>query len=541
MGTTCRSLIFGFTLTGALSFGAVPLMGQIPTARVVGKGVLRLSLSPFYVSYDRRFAKDTPGVPDDSEEPLGTDLTADSVGANFFPTLRAPEMAIGGLIGDSTFRLNIGAVNTDLDADIRRFPIEARFGLSDRLSLRLAVPIVTARMNATLTVDNANGNVALNSPNPDQVEATRTLIGELEGAATSLEDQIASGAFGCPMSPTCTTNQDLAGRTRNLITAIETITGITADGAGSLLPPFVPTAGSNAGMEVQQVVQDIANELTTAGAGNITSSLSFPDSAATADDIQNVLVSPLYGYNGFPIEMTKLSRLGDIEVGARYALATRDHFRAVLTGNIRLPTGTYDQSNNFIDLGTGDKQTDLEGGIELWLSSGVLSLAFKGSYNLQLARDLPRRVTPPNRPIALARDEFTVNRNLGDEIRLGVYPSLQLDPAFRVFASFNYYRKQADKFTTSSPISTFTGAVIEDLARETFMKSVAFGGGLAYRYTGPKRNALPVEAGLHYRAVFDGSGGLTPKWSGISLYLRLFYRLFGGETKPEPAPSGENE
>ena len=62
------------------------------------------------------------------------------------------------------------------------------------------------------------------------------------------------------------------------------------------------------------------------------------------------------------------------------------------------------------------------------------------------------------------------------------------------------------------------------------MRALSFGAGIAYRadMTSTGRT-LPIEAGLNYRSAFSGSGGQTPKASSMQLYLRLFYRLFGGE------------
>ncbi len=60
------------------------------------------------------------------------------------------------------------------------------------------------------------------------------------------------------------------------------------------------------------------------------------------------------------------------------------------------------------------------------------------------------------------------------------------------------------------------------------METLSFGGGIYYRSERGRRAAgLPIEAGVHYHAAFRGEGGLTPKFTTVKFYLRLFYQLFG--------------
>ncbi len=104
-------------------------------------------------------------------------------------------------------------------------------------------------------------------------------------------------------------------------------------------------------------------------------------------------------------------------------------------------------------------------------------------------------------------------------IQLRVYPSLRLNPAFRVYGSAVYFRKGRDRFSDGS------GQSVEPLERKTKMEALSFGGGIAYRSARtPEDPRLPIEAGLTYRSTFSGSGGLTPKANDLVLYLRLFYQ-----------------
>lgn len=529
-----RCLARTLVLAGSLASLPAPSIAQLPDARVLPRGVLRISFEPEYTNYDRRFSLGTPGIAGGTPERLGTDLTADTVGSNFFPSLVAPEAAIRAIIGDSTYRINIGSFDTELDADLRRFPLDLAFGLTDRLTMSVRVPIVTSRMNASVVFDSTDGNAGWN-PASDRSGIANgageiaALLSELNAAANWLDTEIASGAFGCPMGPTCGSARTLLTRARLLVDNLATLTGVPVTGAVGTLPPFVPTRASAAGAAILNEIAGVIAEFQTFGAPTVTASLPLPDSVMSTGGVEAVFPDPAFGYEAFPLQTTRQSGFGDVEIEFRYALASAENVRALVRSMVRLPTGRHDATNHFIDLGTGDRQTDIEAGFEVALSSPAgLGVALDGSYTFQLADERPRRITPPDRPIALRIDEFTVQRNLGNIVRLSAHPFLHLSHGFRVFASALYYRKGLDSFSSASPINTSSGSAVEDLALESSMRTFSFGAGVAYRSLGKEgQNSLPIEAGLSYRSTFSGTGGLTPKSNILNIYLRLYYQIFG--------------
>ncbi len=126
-------------------------------------------------------------------------------------------------------------------------------------------------------------------------------------------------------------------------------------------------------------------------------------------------------------------------------------------------------------------------------------------------------------------------------LRLGIYPSLRLTEGVTAYASASYFHKQRDRFTLTPDISVppeLGGPVsVSDLEEGTQWRSLSFGGGVYYRMVrGQHERSLPIEAGVDYRAVFSGSGGLAPKTASVNFFLRLYLRLFGG---PPEEPSEE--
>ncbi len=509
--------------SAALCLTSTPSSAQIVDARVLPRGVFRFEFAPHYTNYDRRFALGSPGVSDGEPEFLGADLTADTAGSNLLPAILPSEEAIRSIIGDPGYRINVGAFNTVLDADIRRFPFSLAFGLTDRLTVTAKLPIVTTRLQVAFDSDSTDANVGWNqaveeiagAPAAGQAAA---LVDQLTAAVTDLQGRIGAGDFGCPTGAACAQAQAALARATNLRDNLLALTGL-GEGNGAP-PPFAPLEMSDAGVAITNEIDAVAAELQTLAGAFITAALPLPQERLGAEDVNGIFPNPALGYDADPLEFVRATHFGDAELGIRYGLIRQPAARIAATATIRLPTGQNDRADNFVDLGQGDKQWDVVAGIEAAFDPGsVLGISLGASYTLQLAHQLTRRVTPPDSLLVPASAATIVQRDLGEVIQLRVYPSLRLNPAFRVYGSAVYFRKGRDRFSDES------GQSVEPLERETKMEALSFGGGIAYRTPRtPEDPRLPIEAGLTYRSTFSGSGGLTPKANDVVLYLRLFYQ-----------------
>lgn len=511
-----------------------PAAAQFPDAWIVPRGVLRVSFEPQYTNYGERF--DTAGA----TEPWGTDLSDAAGGVRLVPTMYSPQNAIRSITGDSVYTGNTGAWQTSWEADIRRFPLDLQLGLSNRLTLTVSIPLVSTRSQVSFVVDSTDADqgwnqVTVEAGNAGASAQIQLLLTELETGAAFVESRIAAGDFGCPSSTQCDQARDLVNRTRRLTANLTVLTGVGQDGStAAILPPFAPLSSSTAGQSILGVIQATSTELQSLGASGLTTTLPLPGARLSSDDVNAMFINPALGYDAFPLEFVKYHlKLGDAEVGLRWGAVQRPGLRAVLLGIVRLPTGQRDFANNFVDIGTGDRQTDVVLGAEgAWQPGSVLAVNAAASYTLQLGDNLPRRVTPHDRPIAILATQQDVGRTLGDELRLGLYPALRLSQAFTVYGSVYYYRKGSDGFSLDGGFTVPPGQIqtaVSDLEFETSMRSVSVGAGIYYRSAqgrdGPK---LPIEAGIDYRAAFSGSGGQTPKSTSLYLYLRLYWRLWGG-------------
>ncbi|MSR07672.1 MAG: hypothetical protein EXR93_11485 [Gemmatimonadetes bacterium] len=497
-------------VAAALLLAALPLRAQIPDARVLPAGVLRWAFTPSWKSWDR--VLDTAGT-----EVLLTSLaSSDSAGANLFPTLAAAEAAVRSITNNNTYRLTLGAMKTALDADVRPFPLEFAVGLGERLTVSGTLPVVVTRMNATLTLDSTKGNAGWNqnlppSGNGAGAAQITSLLAQLSAAATQLSQRIAAA------TATCAAPQPVLTRTQGISANLAALAGT---GAG-IPPAAAPTAASAAGIAIASAVSQLWTDLVACGVTGISSTLTMPLPAARlrASDVQSVFTEAGLGYNASAFRYTKVTGLGDAELGLRFGVVQDPHARVVLFGGTRLPTGKRDSPLNLIDIAPADGQLDVNGGFEAAFEPGTaIALSLAASYNRQFPDELDRRVSPQER-IINAAPVVRVKRDLGDEISLSAFPGIRLSEAFRVYAGATYYRKGADRYS-GTPNADSIGV-------RTEVQATSFTGGIQYRSVGGAKK-LPVEAGLTYSAVYTGSGGFVPKATTLTMYLRFYYRLWGG-------------
>ncbi|GBD33035.1 hypothetical protein HRbin33_02013 [bacterium HR33] len=503
-----------------------------PDARLLPRGVLRLSFLPSYANYAELFTAE-PAV----TRPLGADLSADTAGSNLLVTVRDAESAIRSILADSTYRLNFGAARAELNADVRRFPLEAQLGLTGWLTLSVRVPIVKTRVQGSFRLDSTSAQAGWNQVAPDagnaqaraQIEA---VILQLEQGAATVEDGIRGGNYGCPGSQQCIEAQQLVDRARKLAGDLRRLSGVGLP-AGSAIPPVAPLASSPAGQAILQEIAQVSALLQSFGAPAITGTYPLPTAPWRTEDFTKTLQAAAYGYELLPLRTVELSRLGDVEAGFTVGLLRGERLRASAGATLRLPTGTNQSPSHAFDLGTGDGQTDIEIGIDAAAESSRLALAFSARRIWQLPDRVTMRWATAEQPIAPLAFLLDTERDLGDVVQLSVHPGIRLNEAIRAYASAYYFRKGEDSFSlpggqTPPAVLGASPPTAERMSRATAWRALYLGGGIYYRQDRRANGTrtLPIEAGLSYQAAFSGTER-TPKSTMLHLYLRLYYRLWG--------------
>jgi hypothetical protein len=501
-------------------------------ARLVPPGQLQIGFLPSYAHYDTRY--DSTGA----LEPLGRYFSPDSAGVGFFATLAPAEAAVRDITGDSTYHLNVGKVDLPLDVDVRRFPFDFSLGLTRWLTLRVSVPIVKTRVQGVLRIDSSGANAGLNRAG-QLGPAMQLQLSQLQDAITSVQGQIAAGAYGCPTSADCAAFTTLVARAQRLHDDLAALAGLAA--GASVLPPGAPLASSAAGQAIERQLAAVVDSLALAGAGTVDSVFPLPAAGLDSAGVRTIMTPQSgFGYDMLPLATARrIYTLGDMEATLRLGLLQGASLRTVLTAGVRLPTGTTAQSLvHAFTLGTGDRQMDVNGGLEFAWEPGRLGLSGTAIYTHQLSGQREMRWATATEPVVPSAFEYATSFTLGDVLQAAVYPSLTLTPGIRVYGSAYYYHKGLDRYALAGGASLAPGSpTAADMAAGSGGQALMLGGGLAYRAVSVHRDStaapsLPVEAGLSYQTTFSGSGGLVPKSTILSIYLRFYARLWGKRPAP---------
>lgn len=529
------------------------VLGVQDDALVLPRGVFRVRVLSQWTTFNERYGKDTPGRPDGALEPLAIDFNLDTVGTTQFGSLTAVQLGLRQLTGNNDFVLSLGKTVVDADVTVRAIPLVLEAGITERISLGVLMPFVKTENRIGFAVNPAGreGNVGFNPALGDAnaAAANAALKTEFDQAAAQLTATLAfcqanPGAGSCPQI-NAQRAQLLA-----LIAGANQFAGGFASLFGS--SPFVPIVGSNAALALNARVAFFDTSFTRAGVTAITRTGPIAaQSQLSVEDAQRILTDPLFGVAAQRLETVERSSLGDIEVGLKFIVidpfkGSTDarmnpkgfNYRTSLTGVVRLPTGKRDAPNNFVDVGTGNEQTDIEG---RWIQDFLVGNNFWASlifrYVVQLADEKTMRITEaPNRTLAASFRQQKVDRDLGDFYEIEANPRWVFNDYFALTGHYFYRRKQADAykgvFQIPGSITGFGDLTVDarTLNGETEAREHRFGGGAAFstlKSYQEKRSKIPVEVTFFHFQTTRGQGGNVPKLFSDQLQVRLYARLFG--------------
>ncbi len=535
---------------------AQPVRGLGDDALTAPRGAIRVQLSTSITDFSQRYGKGTPGRADGSLEPLDGDFTSDSLGIPQFPGLSSVQSAIRTLTGNSAFRLSLGRSNMVSSVRVQTTPIALEAGLTNWLSIGVMVPIVSARKQVLLNVNGgtAAGTVSINPARDGdspaaanlllvtQLNAARTQLAALLASCTANPGSNASCASVIANAPTIT-----AGAT-DFENAVRAVYGTTRTN-GSL---FVPIAGSAADSAILNRLSTFRTQFTQYGITALaaTSLPSRPTAGLTPDGLQRVVGDTLFGINAAPLGTITHQGLGDVEASVKVRLfdtfgmrsdTTRFlpsglNLRQSFAGAYRFGTGTIDQPDDFLDIGTGQGQNDIE---VRSFTDVVYGRKFFTSviarYTVQMADQPIRRITDqPNEVFAASWRQRVVNRDLGDQLEIEVTPRWVLSDFFSVGAQYLYRNKAEDKFSGTyvvSPTESGLAAPVtldaSTLAYETAATEQRLGFGITFSSVAAHARGkakLPIEFQYFNSRTISGTGGNVAKLSIHQLQIRLYPR-----------------
>ena len=249
------------------------------------------------------------------------------------------------------------------------------------------------------------------------------------------------------------------------------------------------------------------------------------------------------------------SHVGDIEVGAKVLLL--DTFgpvavsplpragalRLAVAGVYRLGTGQLDLPNDFTDVGTGDRQADLElrgfgdlaVGPRFWVSS-VLRIGLQQPD--RMLRRIPGSATDI---FPEAAREVEVERNLGDVMEFEVAPRYVPNDEFSIAGLYRYRNKGADSYSGTFNVTSADGRLLvldaSILNNGTAQKEQLLGFSVTYstvRGYARGTSKWPLEVWYMHTAVMSGTSVPRIQMNGVG--LRIYRTGRSGSLKLPTTP-----
>jgi hypothetical protein len=549
------TLALAFTAVFAFAAPAQTVLGIGDDALVLPRGVLRVRTLGQWTDFNERYGLNTPDRVSGSLEPLGIDFALDTVGVREFPNLGALQVGLRALTGDPNFALTLGSTRVDLRAQVTAIPLVIEAGLTRRFSLGIQIPYVKTRNSAGFDVNplQREGNLGFNPALavPAAAAQNAAMFTQFQTAAATLQASLDACAANPGASPQCPA---LNAQRANAMALIASSTAF-AGGVDQIYStsPFIPIRNTVPQLAIEARVAAFRSLYQSFGVNSIAAATTGPfasQNTLTLTDAQTILTDPAFGVVADPIQTVTRSHVGDIDVGGKFLLfdsfmnkgASRYspeglNFRAAIGGVVRLPTGQAESPDNFIDIGGGQGQTDLEGrvfadvliGSHFWQS-------FVVRYNNQLGDEQYMRIIDlPNRNLAPLYRRQKVQRNLGNIFEFETSPRFVVNSFFAVSGNYVYRNKGADDysgtFTIPAAVTGYTDITLDasTLNLETEQTEHRLGGGFSFSNLfafDQKQARIPFEVTyLHWQTV-KGTGNV-PKAFTDQIQLRLYAPLFG--------------
>ena len=498
---------------------AVVLCLVAPTPVGVPPGIFRVDLDAGMESGYQRWR-------DGSREPFGSDLSSPAAGSALLPSLSDADARVGRITGSAGYRINLGALTTDAQAEDARLYFGGALGLTRSITIFGRMPLVRVRVQTHYALDPTNADAGVN---PGESEQTG-FFQQFDASLAALGARITAGDF----------DADPALKARAQA-ALDTGTSLRGDLFGlladpSTASPFVPTATSTAGTAITARVTSLQASLTNEfGVSGFTEAPVLPTEPATTEAFVAALADPNGPIATRPGE-TLLTFRGDAETGV--ALTLVDHwdrgrhrggFRMAVEGLVRLPTGRVAVTDRVLALGTGDGQTDIEGRVTADLGGGRWGLRAEGLYNRQLADDFLVRVAPPTQPLAPVDRLSVVHRDPGDVVSVALRPFFRLAPTFALQGMAMLWSRGEDEVSYLTADDEIPGVDASVLAQDSKASVTMLGIGITYSSPGRYReggSGMPVDASWSYERIIRESNGIVPDRHAFRARFRAYFRLF---------------
>src|SRR6267378_1219588 len=513
-----RTLRFVLALMSpALTGGAMLAAQAVERTDVPARGVLRVTFDPRIMTWNDQFT-------DAGRMKLGAPLTGDTVGGRYIPVVARLEQHVRVASGLSNFVASLGAGLFSVRQERRTYPMNAEFGITDRLSVSLMVPIVRVSTRASLQLSNRGANLGVNPLVENTLGARGTdsvFFAQFDSALGRLDQQ----AGGCAPPPSPCAARDSSARWHAVRDALHG----SVYGVGQTGSPFLPLDTSTAGKAIYTTIAHIRQGLKLSfGIAGFDTTVALASDTLTGSAFEQILLSPDpngFGYSSVPFRRNFRYRMGDVELAAKYRLLSGAHYAAAVQALVRLPTGAKDSANELLMQWIGDHQLDLEGRVTQELSVGPLWLNLAVRGGVQRPGTRVRRVAPWDAFLVPAAATADLRWDPGDYVGVDFAPLVRLAPEFAAGFTAGYFSKARDHYAFQSAqdsvaLATRLGfptpaGVLDAGTSQRWLRL-----GFALTYHTPS-----VEGGFSIEQTVSGAG-LVPGAAVYRIVLRATRKLF---------------
>jgi hypothetical protein len=505
-------------MTGPLSAQLAPIGAP--------KGTLRVDIRGSFESADRRiFGGRT--------EDYLADFGSPALGSDRIPVLRSADSLLSAILGQPGSRFNLGNQRPNGQLTIGTGTIGAALGITSRLTLFGDIPLVTTRVQAHYKLDSTTANAGLNTALVGHTDnATAVAFFTLfDNTLATLDTRISNGTY---TGAQLTLAQSISTRAAALRDQLEALTIIPGSAA-----PFLPTQGSAAGQQIINEIRGLQDTL-----ANVLAVTGFaidpflPVGRLTDAEFATAVGDQLGPIGAFPLAEARISRMGDMDVGAIYTLVDRfdrpgttGGLRLAVAGLLRLPTGLRDNPNNLLDVGTGNGRYEAGVSGTADIGAGPWGARFTGGYLVRFTALRVRRLAAPSEAYPDASRLTNLRYNAGDILSLGAQPFFRLARNLAIHVQIDYQRVFSDRTAYDNPSDSLPG--LDPNLYSMGLRS-ALAGGIGVSYVGRSPHECergrpcgwPVEASWNYTTVVHASGDRVSKFRTTRLEIRWYQRLW---------------
>ena len=475
-------------------------LAQAEDASAPPRGLLRLRVLTAWSRFDSRFTTD-------GTERLGAEFTSDALGSGRIPELGSIESLVQASSG-SPFTLSLGRSTLNAVAREVIIPFALDYGITNRLSVGVVVPVVQKRATLLHVLDSTGSNVGPNPARTGSAAANRVaqVQAEFANAASSLQARLQSCQTN-PGDPGCANIVGREAEAQALIQASQAFAGQLATLFGSLTlagQAFVPRAGSTAQTAIATRIATFNAEYQAFLATSANLIVAVPMGAgggAGPEQFQQFLTEEL-GRDSLTTQ--EHIGIGDVEIGAKFLVVDapptarrRSGMTFAVASSVRLPTGSRQTVGEMLDLRLGEGAVVIDSRAVFDGRFGRVGLLASGQLAIKASDDdaMSGATSAP------ASELFPSSTRM---------VQLHLAPRWHISDPLSFHGAYSVRSTDKSGGDQLIGG------------GVSFSTLRAFR-TGESR-AIPMEMRFTHLEAIAGDPG-RPKFFRDQIELRIYYRL----------------